>query len=209
MARDAVTEVGEAAILLRLADPVRLPGLVRTVDAARDPRVVDVVPGADSLLVVFAEPTTPRDRAWLATALEAVRNEVATDAARAPAVHRIPVTYGGPDLERVASHAGMRPDEVVELHASGDYRVAFVGFQPGFAYLAGLPSRLQVPRLPTPRPRVLAGSLGIGGEWTGFYPSASPGGWNLIGRTDEAFFDPGSSSPSRLATGDLVRMVPR
>jgi KipI family sensor histidine kinase inhibitor len=209
MARDAVTEVGEAAFLLRLADPERLPSLVRAVDSARDSRVVDLVPGADSLLVVFADPTTPRDRSWLATALEAARSGAVQDTSRAPALHRIPVAYGGPDLERVASHAGLRPDEVVELHASGAYRVAFVGFQPGFAYLAGLPSRLRVPRLSAPRPRVPGGSLGIGGDWTGFYPSASPGGWNLIGRTDEGFFDPGSSPPCRFATGDLVQLVPR
>ncbi len=211
MARGELTQVGEAALLLRPADPDDVPRLLRLVDAGADARVIDVVPGADSLLVVFVEPTTSGDRAWLGRVLADLDDQGDVGAAnlRQPRpVHVVPVVYDGPDLAAVARHAALRPEDVVELHSSVEYRVAFVGFQPGFAYLSGLPERLRVPRLATPRPRVPAGSLGIGGEWTGIYPSASPGGWNLLGRTGLLLFDPASERPAMLAPGDRVRIVP-
>jgi KipI family sensor histidine kinase inhibitor len=123
----------------------------------------------------------------------------------------IPVVYGGadgPDLAEVARHAGMTADEVVAAHSGAAYDVFFLGFQPGFAYLGGLPPALATPRRDTPRVRVPAGSVGIGGAQTGIYPAASPGGWNLIGRTAVTLFDPHADAPALLAPGDRVRFVP-
>ncbi|MBL8888055.1 MAG: 5-oxoprolinase subunit PxpB [Phycisphaerales bacterium] len=120
----------------------------------------------------------------------------------------IPVCYDAdfaPDLESVASHAGIAPPEVVRRHSGAAYQVAFVGFTPGFGYLTGLPAELAAPRLPNPRTRVPAGSVGIAGDQTGIYPSATPGGWRLIGRTPLRLFDAHRANPSLLSIGDSVR----
>ena len=117
---------------------------------------------------------------------------------------RLPVVYDGEDLAELAQRAGLSAHELARRHAAGRYRVAFVGFAPGFAYLSGLPGELASPRRPSPRPRVPAGSVAIGGAWTGIYPSASPGGWNLLGRTSAVLFDAAADPPSLLAPGDRV-----
>ena len=101
----------------------------------------------------------------------------------------VPTTYDGPDLEDVARRWDMTLAEVVATHTSVDFVVAFCGFAPGFAYCTGLPAALAVPRHPDPRPRVPAGSVGLAGEFTGVYPTASPGGWRLLGRTDLLLWD--------------------
>jgi KipI family sensor histidine kinase inhibitor len=123
----------------------------------------------------------------------------------------IPVRYGGPDgpdLEEVASRHGLTSADVVELHAGARYRVLFLGFAPGFAYLGGLPAAIATPRRASPRERVPAGSVGIAGEQTGVYPLSMPGGWNLIGRTDLVLFDPLRPEPALLRPGAPVRFVP-
>lgn len=120
----------------------------------------------------------------------------------------IPVCYGGEcgqDLEAVARHCRMSPDEVVKLHAGGTYRMLFNGFAPGFAYLDGLNARLTTPRRDAPRVRVPKGSIGIGNTQTGIYSFPTPGGWNLIGRTPRALFDMTRTSPSLLRSGDTIR----
>ena len=111
---------------------------------------------------------------------------------------RLPVVYDGEDLQRVAEHAGLDPKGVVELHSAAWYTVAMIGFRPHFPYLIGMDQRLSTPRLETPRTRVAAGSVGIAGSQTGVYPVDSPGGWNLIGRTDPRLLLP-------LRPGDTVR----
>ena len=122
----------------------------------------------------------------------------------------IPVQYGGefgPDLEVVARHTGLSANEVVQRHAAGEYVVFFLGFQPGFAYMGGLDEALHTPRRPSPRLEVPAGSVGIGGEQTGIYPATSPGGWQLIGRTDTAALRSGAPPPTLLQPGDRVRFT--
>jgi len=122
----------------------------------------------------------------------------------------IPVVYGGaggPDLEDVARHAHLSPDEVVALHSSAEYEVAFVGFSTCFPYLSGLPGALATPRLTAPRKHVPAGSVAIGGAQAGVYPLASPGGWRLIGRTPLRLFDPAGEPPALLRMGDRVHFV--
>jgi inhibitor of KinA len=136
----------------------------------------------------------------------------APDAPRGkPRTHTIPVCYGGEhgeDLARVAEHCGLSVDEVVAQHCAPLYDVYFLGFAPGFPYLGGLPKKLATPRRDAPRPRIPAGSVGIGAEQTGVYPSESPGGWNLIGRTPVALFDPATAPGALLHAGDHVRFVP-
>ncbi len=123
----------------------------------------------------------------------------------------IPVCYGGefgPDLAEVCAMHGMTPAQAIELHASAEYRVYFLGFVPGFAYLGELPKDLVTARLATPRKRVPAGSVGIAGNQTGVYPFATPGGWRLIGRTPLKMFRADRDGLSLLSIGDGVRFTP-
>ena len=128
-----------------------------------------------------------------------------------PVVIELPVVYGGedgPDIENVAGYAGISASEVIEIHSSTDYRVYMIGFAPGFPYLGGLDERIATPRLKTPRVLVPAGSVGIAESQTGVYPNASPGGWQLIGRTATKLFDVNSPKPSKITPGSRVRFVP-
>lgn len=117
----------------------------------------------------------------------------------------IPLSYDGPDLEAVAETLAVGAEELVEAHSSIEHVVAFCGFAPGFSYLTGSP--WQVPRLATPRARVERGSVGLAGPFTGIYPSASPGGWQIIGRTDALLWDATRREPALLPPGTRVRFV--
>lgn len=128
-----------------------------------------------------------------------------------PRTVEIPVVYGGedgPDLEQVAALNGHTAEEVIAIHSGAEYLVHFLGFSPGFPYLGGMPESIATPRLETPRRRVPAGSVAIGGRQTGVYPMASPGGWRIIGRTPLRLFDPEADPPALLRMGDHVRFVP-
>ncbi|MGV9845609.1 5-oxoprolinase subunit PxpB [Streptomyces fungicidicus] len=120
----------------------------------------------------------------------------------------IPVRYDGPDLADVAAHWGVSAREVARVHAGTEFRVAFCGFAPGFGYLTGLPARCDVPRRPTPRTAVPAGSVALAGPYTGVYPRSSPGGWQLIGTTDLVLWDPARVPAALLSPGTRVRFVP-
>jgi KipI family sensor histidine kinase inhibitor len=120
----------------------------------------------------------------------------------------IPTVYDGPDLPDVAVMWGVSTDEVIERHVAMRHEVAFVGFAPGFAYIAGLPEELRVPRRARPRTRVPAGSVALADEFTGVYPRESPGGWQLVGRTTVPMWDPAAEPASFLMPGDRVRFVP-
>lgn len=168
--------------------------------------VEDVIPGDGSLLLVLRRG---------ATLSEGLRAALSASLADAPAlggtVHEIGVDYGGtagPDLAALAEQLGLTAAALVEAHRSAEYTVAFLGFQPGFPYLTGLPRALQVPRRATPRVQVAAGTVALGGAYTGIYPASGPGGWHLIGRTAARLFEPGRASPALLAPGDRVRFVP-
>ena len=123
----------------------------------------------------------------------------------------IPTRYGGvdgPDLAALAAARGLTEDDAIELHASVEYEVLFLGFAPGFAYLGDVPEAIAMPRLATPRTRVPAGSVAIAGRQTAVYPFESPGGWQLIGRTDVRLWDVDRESPALLTPGVVVRFVP-
>src|SRR5690606_15491629 len=123
-----------------------------------------------------------------------------------PRRHVVRVVYDGPDLAELAEAASLAPDDVVRLHTGRDVEVEVVGFLPGFAYLAGIDERLRRPRRAAPRPRVPAGSVAVAGPYAGIYPTASPGGWHLVGRAvGVTLFDPDRDPPALLAVGDQVR----
>ena len=140
--------------------------------------------------------------------IPASRRHRRRSAASGPRLIEIPVCYDpefGFDLDRVAEHTKLSEREVIDLHSTGEYRVACIGFVPGFPFLAGLPKNLATPRRDVPRKEIPAGSVGIGGAQTGIYPLRSPGGWNLIGRTPLKLFDPTKDPPTLLCPGDRVR----
>ncbi len=171
--------------------------------------VLNLHPAYSSLLITFdprkISPHSLQEaaRRWL---------QKMNSAALAPPERvELPVCYGtayGPDLLDVAAHTGMSPDDVIRLHSSVEYFVYFLGFSPGFPYLGELPNELSVPRLPSPRTLVSAGSVAIGGSQTGVYPVASPAGWRIIGRTPLPLFQAHSTPPALLRMGDLVRFRP-
>jgi len=175
--------------------------LGKSLREAREPGLLDAIPGARTLLVVFDPDRLRADRLF---PLIQRRNGTVPDPATTSRRLRVPVVYDGEDLAELANARGISAAEFAQRHAAGRYRVAFVGFAPGFAYLSGLPEELATPRLKTPRPRVPAGSLAIGGPWTGIYPAALPGGWRLIGRTSVRLFDALADPPSLLVPGDHV-----
>jgi KipI family sensor histidine kinase inhibitor len=206
--------LAEDALLLRFGD---------TIDSAINAEVqrvthclrlalpqVECIPAYASILLRF-DPQQWRDLAGPhALVLVAAQAALAqgTEPASAARECVIPVCYGdvlGPDLAAVAACCGLDSGQVIALHAAGDYRVAMIGFAPGFPYLLGLDPRLVVPRRADPRQQVPAGSVAIGGAQTGIYPDCLPGGWHLIGRTPLRLFDLAAQPPSLLAAGDRVR----
>lgn len=205
-----------------LADPTRVVD-DRSSASADQLASAELVLGAGNLLVVLPGAAVAEVERWrarlhgaaVALSFSGSLFSFAGPNGTPPAVeHRFEVRYGGeegPDLAAVAREAGMSPERVVELHAAARFTVAFVGFSPGFGYLTGLPRALEVARLAAPRPLVPAGSVAIAGAFAGVYPSATPGGWRLIGRLAPGapvLFDPGSDPPARLAPGERVRFVP-
>ncbi|CUS49250.1 MAG: Allophanate hydrolase subunit 1 [Idiomarinaceae bacterium HL-53] len=173
------------------------------------PGVVNEVVPAYTTLLVYYEPRSIR-LYDLEVAIEKLISEANfhSEDSKQGKLLEVPVCYGGdfgPDLERVAKSANLTTDEVIKLHSQTEYSVAALGFAPGFAYLAGLPEVLVTPRLKTPRKRVPAGSLGIAGAQTAVYPIAGPGGWNLIGRAHQTWFDAHSSPMTPVEVGDRIQ----
>ena len=166
----------------------------------------DVVVGYCTVTVYF-DPLQV-DAPWLASELQNAADEPAEENAAPGRVVDVPVCYDGdlaPDLGDVAAFGGCSPEEVIALHAAGDYRVYMVGFIPGFAYLAEVDERIRAPRRATPRTVVPAGAVAIAGGQTGIYPSETPGGWNIIGRTRLRPYDPSRAEPLLFRAGDAVR----
>lgn len=212
MPRPTIQPLGDSAFFVAAPAPATLTCQARVWKVAEQarhwPHIVDVVPGMNNLTIIF-DPLAA-DAAALARQLEQTWNETSKPVAGTGRVLEVPVHYGGahgPDLAEVARHAGMTPDEVATRHAAGRYTVYFLGFQPGFAYLGGLDPRLHTPRHATPRLQVAAGSVGIGGEQTGVYPAVSPGGWQLLGRSDLHFFDAQREPPCLMQPGDEVHFT--
>lgn len=208
--------LAEDALLLRFGERIdaavnaRVHDVAKRVRAANLPGVIDIAPAYASLLLRF-EPAMFGDAQTAHGHLrEAVRAALHESASAVVAGHEIdiPVCYGGahgPDIEDVARHAALDVRQVIARHAAAEYTVAMIGFAPGFPYLLGLDRALHTPRRATPRTRVTAGSIAIGGAQTGIYPGELPGGWMLIGRTPLTLFDAARDPPCLLGPGDLVR----
>lgn len=206
--------MGECALLVSLGAEVsesvsvRVHALARTVRQANIRGLVELVPAYASLLLVF-EPELCTGE-WLAEEVHLLMAEPDRAEAAQSRIMEVPVVYGGawgPDIDEVAAAHSLSSQEVVSLHTAPLYRVHFLGFMPGFAYMGGLHAKLATPRLPTPRVRVPAGSVGVAGGQTGVYPLDSPGGWRIIGRTPLQMWDVQREPPALLAAGDLVKFV--
>ncbi len=172
----------------------------------------ELVPTYRSLLVEYDLAVTDLDSiaAQLRSLIDSLEQGGDRAVDRSVTTYRIPVAYGGdsgPDLDTVAAHAGITADRVIDIHSGTAYRVYMVGFAPGFPYLGGMDSAIACPRMKTPRVRVPAGSVGIAESQTGVYPNASPGGWQLIGRTPVRLFDPAADPPAVIRPGGYVRFA--
>jgi len=209
-----ITPVGESALLIELGEEIapeiniRVHALDYQMQETPIKGVLERVPGYSSLLVLY-DPLACKFseiRHWVLDCLDASLSDVV----RSTKEILIPVHYGGengPDLAFVASFHQITPEEVVQRHTNGVYCVGMMGFTPGFAYLMGLDPTLATPRLDTPRTQIPAGSVGIAGVQTGVYPLDSPGGWQIIGRTDKKLFDPENAPHFLFSPGDSVRFV--
>lgn len=200
-----VRSYGEDAVLLEVPADLVLPtydAVLALLSRRREASARDVVPAARTVLVDGLQGMTPGELA------DAVAGAAPGSAGGDhDQVVEVPTRYDGDDLQEVARLWDMTTDEVVATHTATPFVVAFCGFAPGFAYCTGLPEALHVPRRRAPRSRVPAGSVGLAGEFTGVYPTASPGGWQLIGRTDLTLWDSGAEPPATLAPGSAVRFV--
>lgn len=195
--------VGSDALLLTCEGTEQVRAATRAAQQRRttgELRCAEVVPGASTVLLDGVE-----DRDAVAAGLSRWRlPEPEQDEER---VVELAVTWDGPDLDEVGRLTGLPSATVVDLLREATLRVAFCGFAPGFAYLAGVPEALHVPRRSTPRTEVPAGAVGLAGEFCGVYPRASPGGWQLVGRTDAALWDLARDEPALLRPGTVVRLA--
>ena len=199
-----VRVAGERGLLVEVEDLEMVHRLHAALRELDPPGVVELVPGYRTVLIV-ADPGQAEALDELAARLPHL--ELPPAGAVAGETVEIPVRYDGEDLPEVAGLTGLAPDEVVRRHTAPEYTVAFLGFSPGFPYLVGLDPALEVPRRDTPRTSIPAGSVGLAGNQTGIYPSASPGGWQLIGHTDVTLFDPARDPPALLAPGTRLRFT--
>lgn len=191
---------GDRGALIDLPDNAAAVRLARHLREERSD-LVDVVVGHTTVLVTWDADAEVADLAAFA------ESALAPEPDRSGPLVELPVTYDGPDLDEVARLTGFSPEEVVARHTRAEYVAAFLGFQPGFAYLIGGDELLYVPRRDVPRTQVAGGTVAIAGPYSGVYPRDSPGGWRLLGSTTTAMFDPDREEPALLAAGDRVRFV--
>ena len=221
-----IIPLGDSALVLRVheecADPSEetLDEVLRVFELlqrAAIPGVIELAPAYTSVAVFFDPITIAKASGisddvfdWLASRIRGIASAGARRGRKVRCRSRdieIPVCYDpefAPDIDDVARHTQLSATEVVDLHSTGKYRVACIGFVSGFTFLAGLPKNLATPRRDVPRKEISSGSVGIGGAQTGIYSSRSPGGWKLIGRTPLKLFDPAKNPPTLLHPGDRV-----
>jgi KipI family sensor histidine kinase inhibitor len=195
-----VLPYGDRALLVELGGTDAVAGLAAALERSPLPGQRDVVPAARTVLVRLDRRPAETD----AAVLRRLAGSPAPPAADLPPVD-LPVVFDGPDLAEVAGLTGRSEPDLVAGLVAVEFTVAFSGFAPGFGYLTGLPEELHVPRRATPRTRVPAGSVGLAGPYAGAYPRPSPGGWQLVGRTDAVLFDVERAEPALLRPGARVR----
>jgi inhibitor of KinA len=205
--------LGESALTITLGDRISLEthlkvcALCERIRSARFPGLEEVVPGYATITLHY-DPLTETFETLTREVERLLVDGAPSLESTATREHSIPVYYDGPDLAYVADQTGLSVSEVIARHSKPLYRVYLMGFVPGFGYLGDLDPALALPRRGTPRRRVPAGSVAIGGAQTGVYPLDTPGGWHLVGRTDLKLFDPDRGTPILLAVGDRVRFIP-
>ncbi|MBZ9752398.1 allophanate hydrolase subunit 1 [Deinococcus sp. HMF7604] len=192
--------LGDAALVVLTG---RARGLHRHLTRQGLPGLLDSVPALGQLTLLFDPLCTEADT--LAGAVRAALATLPPETETQGQTLTVPVTFGGPDLAWCAAHAGLSEAAFVAAVCAAPLEVAFLGFTPGFAFLTGLPTALQMPRLDTPRAGVPAGSVALGGPWAGVYPRATPGGWRVVGHTALNLFDPARPQPVLWQPGDRVR----
>lgn len=215
MQRPKILVAGDSSVLIEFGNEIRPETnrrIAATVQLIREQQIegiVDMIPTYCALLinydprVILYDPLVKRLQSLLKIEVSAGEEK--------KRIYEIPVCYGGkygPDMDIIAKHAGLTEEEVIRIHSSRDYLIYMLGFLPGFTYLGGLDERIHTPRLQTPRVRIEAGSVGIGGSQTGIYPLDSPGGWNLMGKTPVKTYDPGREVPILVEAGEYIRFVP-
>ncbi|HZK10101.1 MAG TPA: 5-oxoprolinase subunit PxpB [Clostridia bacterium] len=188
---------------------LQVQNMARAITKAQKTYILETIPTYRSLLINY-DPLEVSFKLLVAELSELMLT-ISKEEAKKIRIVEIPVFYGGdygPDLDFVAKHNKISPEEVVDIHSSRDYLVYMLGFTPGFPYLGGMDERISAPRLTTPRIEIPPGSVGIAGSQTGIYPLASPGGWQLIGCTPVQLYDPLAEPPALLKAGDYVRFLP-
>lgn len=207
--------LGENACLLRLGQDMdvtvnaRVHALADALRQAGIDGMQDIIPAYASLLLRHKLSDADAISRWHRRVRDIAADLPDTASKDAGTLHDMPVCYDGEDLDHVAHACGLSRQAVIECHAAPEYRVAMIGFAPGFPYLIGMDPRLATPRHETPRTRVPAGSVAIGGRQTGIYPRELPGGWQLLGHTPARLFDTGNADrPCLLVPGDRVRFRP-
>lgn len=211
-----IENAGISAWLVRLFDRIdennlaSVMALCRKCEEAFGSALIDLVPSYTTLLVHYDPRLLGPEQARLK--LQGLLAQLSpTEASSKGALRELPVWYEptvGRDLSRLAEKNSLSVEDLIELHAGTVYQVFALGFAPGFAFMGSVDPRLEAPRLATPRPKVYAGSVAIAGRQTAAYPSQSPGGWNLLGRTPIVLFDHARNQMSYLQVGDRVQMVP-
>ncbi len=210
-----IAAVGDCALLIEFGNEIKpeinrkITTVVQLLKAQKIEGVVDMIPAFCSLLINY-DPRIVSFEVMKERMEKLVKMEVKAGVQK-KRVYEIPVCYGGkygPDLETIAKHADLSPEEVIHIHSSRDYLIYMLGFLPGFCYLGGLDERIHTPRLANPRVKISAGSVGIGGSQTGIYPLDSPGGWQLMGMTPVKTYDPDREKPILLEAGDYIRFIP-
>lgn len=204
---------GDQALDVELGDSIdvdtnrKVHNLLLSLDKLGIPGIIDLVPSYRSLLIHY----DPGRLSYvsLIEELSALLSDESRDLVQpATKIVRIPTLYGGemgPDIMQVAEHNGLEPNDVIRIHTEPDYLVYMIGFSPGFPYLGGMSSEIATPRLGSPRTVIPAGSVGIAEMQTGVYPSETPGGWQLIGRTALKLFDPNLTKPVLIEAGDYIK----
>ncbi|MFD2633039.1 5-oxoprolinase subunit PxpB [Idiomarina piscisalsi] len=212
-----IVTAGADAILVYLGEGIdpevndRIMALTNRVSSALGNNLYDLVPSYNSLMIYYNVLSLSEDelRECVRKLIDELQQDGdASGASKQSALHTIDVYYDpsvGPDLERAAEQTSLSIDGIIKMHTEQEYRVYAMGFAPGFAYLGELPEKLRLPRLDNPRTKIPAGSVAIAEAQTAVYPSVSPGGWNIIGRTAETLYDPQADNISPMKVGDRVQ----
>lgn len=206
---------GECALVMEFADEIskdinaKIRSVVDKIDKENLSYIIDVLPTYRSLLVQYDATKITYDE--LVNKLKSFENITTSSQNETVNLIKLPTVYGGEygqDIEFVASHNNISVEDVIKIHSSTDYLVYMLGFIPGFTYLGGMSDKIATPRLSSPRAKIDAGSVGIAGTQTGTYPTDSPGGWQIIGRTPLNLFDAENDPPVFINSGDYIRYVP-